>query len=109
MHETGLVTAVQKIQRAKIAKTFRAQIDVRVLSSCVTFCLIVYTADFLFLGCLHSRPVSMTITPLTFLEHHLLFARGSRDFKGYVRPKKEISERNMCKRVIKTNFSEGFY
>jgi long-chain acyl-CoA synthetase len=30
--ESGLVTAAQKIQRAKIAKTFRAQIDVRVLS-----------------------------------------------------------------------------
>jgi long-chain acyl-CoA synthetase len=35
--ETGLVTAAQKIQRAKIAKTFRAQIDVRVLSCDISF------------------------------------------------------------------------
>ena len=80
--ETGLVTAAQKIQRAKIAKTFRAQIDVRVLSSCVTFLLIVYIADFLFLGRLHSRPVNVTITPLAFLEHHLSLVFFSFSFLG---------------------------
>ena len=65
--ESGLVTAAQKIQRAKIAKTFRSQIDVCVLSSRVTCHLLVRVADLLFSGCLHSRPVKVNNTSTRIL------------------------------------------
>ena len=35
--ENGLVTAAQKIQRSKIAKTFREEIDVRIYASFPSF------------------------------------------------------------------------
>ena len=35
--ESGLVTAAQKIQRSKIAKTFREEINVRIYSFCSHF------------------------------------------------------------------------
>ena len=38
--ESGLVTAAQKIQRSKIAKTFREEINVRLLCSSFLFFLV---------------------------------------------------------------------